>query len=165
MCCEHLRSLSESEKRLCSIADTEAINFPELVRRLPNNTFLDLTTQTDVPGDAWEEDLTGWDHEAHEIPAVAVLFWPHQPGATSRLPDLVPASRPVRTEDEMSVQEHETTHVPFTHPSASETSPSGVPVTSVDPEDSVQTTVHESHYVQTSCKSVRPCGTSETYQR
>ena len=63
-------------------------------------------------------------HEAHEIPAVAVSFGPHQSDATSRLgPDLVPPSRPVRTDDEMSVQEHETTPVPFTHPSASETIP------------------------------------------
>ena len=51
----------------------------------------------------------------------------------------MPPSQPVRTDDEMSVQEHETTHVPFTHPSASETIPSNVPVTSVEPEDSVQT--------------------------
>ena len=43
---QHLRSLSESEKRLCSIADTEAISFQDLVRRLPDSTFLDLTTQT-----------------------------------------------------------------------------------------------------------------------
>ena len=52
----------------------------------------------------------------------------------------MPSSRPVRTDDEMSEQEYETTHVPFTHPSASETIPSDVPVTSVEPEDSVQTT-------------------------
>ena len=39
----------------------------------------------------------------------------------------------------MSVQEHETTHVPFTHPSASESIPPDVPVASVEPEDSVQT--------------------------
>ena len=38
------------------------------------------------------------------------------------------------------MQEHETTHVPFTHRSASETIPSDVPVTSAEPEDSVQTT-------------------------
>ena len=80
-------------------------------------------------------------HEAHEIQAVAVLSgrinlmqhhvweltWCHQVDQ-------------VRTADEMSVQEHETTHVPFTHSSASETIPSDVPVTSVEPEDSVQTT-------------------------
>ena len=41
---QHLRSLPESEKRLCSIADTEAINFQDLVRRLPHSTLLDLTT-------------------------------------------------------------------------------------------------------------------------
>ena len=121
---QHLRSLSESEKRLCSIADTEAISFQDLVRRLPHSTSLDLTTQTDAPDDAWEVSS----------------FWPHQSDATSRLgPDLVPPSRQVRTDDEMSVQEHETTHVPFTHPSASESIPPDVPVASVEPEDSVQT--------------------------
>ena len=45
---QHLRSLSESEKRLCSIADTESISFQDIVRRLPRSTFLDLTTQTDA---------------------------------------------------------------------------------------------------------------------
>ena len=80
-------------------------------------------------------------HEAQEIPAVTFLSGRINLIATSRLgPHLVPPSRPVRTDNEMSVQEHETTHVPFTHPSASETTPSDVPVTSVEPEDSVQTT-------------------------
>ena len=117
----HLRSLSESEKRLCSIADTEAISFQDIVRRLPHSTFLDLTTQTDAPDDAWEE-ITGWDPRSTRDPSSGSSFCPHQPDATSRLgPDLVPPSRPVRTDDEMSVQEHETTHVPFTHPSATET--------------------------------------------
>ena len=46
----------------------------------------------------------------------------------------------MRTDDEMSVQEPETTHVSVAHPSASETIPSDVPVASVEPEDSVQTT-------------------------
>ena len=48
-------------------------------------------------------------------------------------------SRPVRADGEMSVKEHETTHVPFTHPSASESIPPDVPVGSVPPEDSAQT--------------------------
>ena len=39
----------------------------------------------------------------------------------------------------MSVQEHETTHVPVTHPSKSESIPSDVPVGSVPLEDSAQT--------------------------
>ena len=40
----------------------------------------------------------------------------------------------------MSVQEPETTHVSVAHPSTSETIPSDVLVTSVEPEDPVQTT-------------------------
>ena len=74
-------------------------------------------------------------------PSSSSSFWPHQTDATSRLgPDVMPPSRPVRTDDDMSVQEPETTHVPVAHPSTSETIPSDVPVTSVEPEDSVQTT-------------------------
>ena len=46
----------------------------------------------------------------------------------------------MRTDDEMSVQEPETTHVSVAHPSASETIPSDVPVASVGPKNSVQTT-------------------------
>ena len=38
----------------------------------------------------------------------------------------------------MSVQEHETTCVPVPHSSASETIPSEVPVTSVEPAESAQ---------------------------
>ena len=37
------------------------------------------------------------------------------------------------------MKEHETTHVPFTHPWASESIPPEVPVGSVEPEDSAQT--------------------------
>ena len=125
---QRLRSLVESEKRLCNIADTEAISFQDLVRRLPHSPFLDLTTQTDAPDEVREEE-TGWDPRSTRDPSSGSSFWPHQPDATSRLgADLVPQSRPVRTDDEMSVQEHETTHVPFTHPSACETSPLDVPV-------------------------------------
>ena len=46
----------------------------------------------------------------------------------------------MRADDEISVQEHETTHVPFTHPSANESIPPDVPVPSVPPEDAAQTT-------------------------
>ena len=62
---QHLRSLSESEKRLCSVADTESISFQDHVRRLPHSTFLDLTTQTDVPDDAWEDEITVWSPTKH----------------------------------------------------------------------------------------------------
>ena len=135
---QHLRSLSESEKRLCSIADTETISFQDLVTRLPHSTFLDLTTQTDALDDPWEEEITGWGPRSTEYPSSGSSFWPQQPDATSRLgPDLVP---PSRSHDEMSVQEQETTHVPFMHPSASETIPPDDPVGSVEQEESAQTT-------------------------
>ena len=72
---QHLRSLSESEKRLCSTADTEAISFQDLVRRLLHSTFLDLTTQTDAPDDAWEEEITGWDPRSTRDPSNISSFW------------------------------------------------------------------------------------------
>ena len=51
-------------------------------------------------------------HEAHEIQAAVVLFWPQQPDATSRLgPDLVPSSRPVRADDEKCQWENEKRHM------------------------------------------------------
>ena len=136
---QHLRFLSESEKRLCSIPDTEAISFEDLVRRLPHSTFLDLTSQTDASDDAWEKQITGWDPRNTRDPSSSSSFWPHHPDVTSRLGrDLVPPSRPMRAEDEMSVQEPETTRVPLSHSSASETIPSEVPVTSVEPAESAQ---------------------------
>ena len=52
----------------------------------------------------------------------------------------MPPSRSMRTDDEMSVQEPETTHVSVAHFSASETIPSDFLVASVEPEDSVPTT-------------------------
>ena len=109
---------------------------------MPHSTFLDLTTLTDAPDDdAWEEEITGCDPRSTRDPSSSSSFWPHQSDATSRLGlDLLPPSRPVRTDDEMSVQEHETTHVPSTHPSESETISSDVPVTSVELDASVQTT-------------------------
>ena len=83
---QHLRSLSKSEKRWCSIADTGAINFQDLVTRMPHSTFLDLTTLTDAPDDdAWEEEITGWDPRSTRDPSSSSSFWPHQSDATSRL--------------------------------------------------------------------------------
>ena len=51
----------------------------------------------------------------------------------------LPPSRPVRADDEMSVQEQETTHVPFTHSLASDSNPPDIPVGSAELEDSAQT--------------------------
>ena len=135
---QHLRSLPESEKRLCSIADTEAISKALSDVCHTAHFLISRHTQMLLMMLGKKKSLVGT-HEAHEIPAVAVLSGRINLIATSRLgPHLVPPSRPVRTDDEMSVQEHETTHVPSTHPSASKTIPSDVPVTSVEPEDSVR---------------------------
>ena len=122
-CISSDRASGFGSKRLCSIVDTEAISFLDFVGRLPHSTFLDLTTQTDAT-DAWEDEITGWDPRSTRDPSSGGYFWPQQLDATSRLgPDLVPPIRLVRNDDEMSVQEQVTTHVPFTHPSASESIP------------------------------------------
>ena len=71
---QHMRSLSESEKRSCSIADTEAIIFQDLVGRSPHRTFLDLTTQTNAPDFAWEEEITGWDPRITRDPSSSNLM-------------------------------------------------------------------------------------------
>ena len=69
---QYLRSLSESEKRLCNITDTEALSFQDLVRRSPHSTFLDLTTQMLLTMLGKKKSL-GWTHEEHEIQTAAVL--------------------------------------------------------------------------------------------
>ena len=137
---QHFRYLSESEKRLCSIVDTEAVSFQDLVRRLPHSPFLHLTTQTGASDNAWEEEITGWDPWSTRDPSSGSSFWPQQLGATSRLgPDLVPPGRPVGADGEMSVQGPESTRVPFPHPSANESAPPDVLVDSVEPEKTAQT--------------------------
>ena len=111
------------------------------VSKILSSTFLDLTTQTDAPDDAWEEEITSRDQRSTRDPSSGSSLWPHQSDAASLLePDLMPPSRPMRTDDEMSVQEPETTHVSVPHPSVCEAIPSDVPVASVEPEDSEQTT-------------------------
>ena len=149
--------LFQSLRKDCAALRTQnQFSFQDLVRRLPHSTFLDLTTQTDVPDDAWEDEITSWNQRSTRDPSSGSSFWP-QSDATSRLgPDLMPPSRSMRTDDEMSVQEPGTTHVSVAHPSTSETISSDVP----GGDNS-----SASYSVQTSSKSVGPCGTSETYQR
>ena len=140
------------------------MSFQDLVRRFPHSTFLDLTTQTDVPDDAMEDEITGWNPRSTRDPSSSSSVWPHS-DATLRLgPDLMPPSRSMKTDDEMSVHEPETAHVSVTHSSASETIPSDVPVASVEPEDSVQTTPTRRILFK---RLPNPLGrgTSETYQR
>ena len=125
---------------MCSIADTEARSFRDLVRCLSHCGILDLTTQTDAPDDAWEQEVTGWDRRSTRDPSSGSSFWPQPPEAASRLgPHLVPPSRLVRADGEMSAHESETSRVPYPHPSASDLAPPDVPVAAVEPENSAQT--------------------------
>ena len=79
---QHLRSLAESERRLCSIADTEAVSFQDRVRRLPHSTFLGLTTQSDALDGAWEEEITCWEPRSTRDPNSGSSFWPQQTDVT-----------------------------------------------------------------------------------
>ena len=65
---QYLRSLSESEKRLCSIADTEAIRFQHLVRRLSHSTLFLISRHRQMLLMMFgkKKSLVGT-HEAHEI--------------------------------------------------------------------------------------------------
>ena len=66
---QHLRSLPESEKRLCSIADTESISFQDLVRRLPHrHCLISRHRQMLLMMLGKKKSLVGT-HEAHEIQA------------------------------------------------------------------------------------------------
>ena len=140
MCCTAPAFTFRVREKECAVLQTQKPSVSKTVSDVCHTAhFLDLTTQTDAPDDACEEQITGWDRRNTRDPSSSSSFWPHQLDVTSRLGrDLVPPSRPMRAEDEMSVQEHETTRVPFPHSSASETIPSDVPVTSVEPAESPQ---------------------------
>ena len=61
----------------------------------------------------WEEAVTGWDPRSTRSPSSGSSFGPQQPDATSRLgPDLVPPSRLLRADEEMSVQATDTCSFP-----------------------------------------------------
>ena len=56
----------------------------------------------------WEEEVTGLDPRSTRDPSNGSTLWPQQPDAAPRLgPGMVPPWRPVRADDEMSVQESE----------------------------------------------------------
>ena len=87
------------------------------MRRLPHIKF-DLTAQTDALGDACTPD-----------PSSGSTFWPQQLGAAPRLGlGMVPPSRPVRADDQMSVQETQKSRTSVPHFSASESAPPDVGV-------------------------------------
>ena len=98
---QHLRSLTESEKRLRSIADTESISFQDLVKRLPHTTFLISRHRQMLLMMLGKTKSQVGTHEAHDIQAVAVLS-----GRINMMqhhvlgPDLMPPSRSMRTDDE-----------------------------------------------------------------
>ena len=68
---QHLRSLSESEKRFVQHRRHRSHQFP---RRLPHSIFLDLTTLTDASDDAREEEITGWDPRSTRDPSNSSSF-------------------------------------------------------------------------------------------
>ena len=114
---QHVRSLSESEKD-CAASRTQNPSVSKTLSDICHTAhFLISRHRTGAPDEAWEEEeITGWDPRSTRDPSSGCSFWPQQPDATSRPgPDLVPPSRPVRADDEMSVQEPETTRVSAAH--------------------------------------------------
>ena len=59
----HLRTLSEAEKTLCTLRDTEALDFQDLVQRLPNSTYLDLVDQPGPDAEEFESPLTAFEDQ------------------------------------------------------------------------------------------------------
>ena len=139
---QHVRSLSESEKKIVQHRKHRSHQFPKTLSDVCHTAhFLISRHRQMLLMMLGEEEITGWDPRSTRDPTSSSSFWPHQSDATSRLgPGLMPPSRQMRTGDEMSVQEPETTHVSAAYPSMSEAIPSDVAVASVEPEDSVQTT-------------------------
>ena len=128
--------LFPSPRKDCAASQTQKPSVSNTLSDVCHTAHFLISRHTDAPDDAWEEEITGWDPRSTRDPGSSSSFWPHQSDATSRLgPDLMPSSRQMGTDDEMSVQEPETTHVPVAHPSISETIPLGGPVTSVEPEE------------------------------
>ena len=67
---QHLFSFRIREK----ITGTESISFEDFVRCLSNRTFLDFTTPTDVPDDAWEDEITSWNPRSTRDPNSSSTF-------------------------------------------------------------------------------------------
>ena len=57
----HLRTLSEAEKTLCILKDTDLLQFQDMVRRLPNTTCLDLVDQLGPDHEEFERPLSGFE--------------------------------------------------------------------------------------------------------
>ena len=110
---QHLRSRSESEKRLCSILRTQNPSVSKTLSDVCHTThFLISRHRQMLLTMPWEDEITGWNQRSTRDPSSSSSFRP-QSDATSRLgPELMSPSRSMRTDDEMSVQEPETTHVP-----------------------------------------------------
>ena len=57
----NLRTLSEAEKTLCTLKDTDVLQFQDMVRRLPNTTYLDLVDQPGPDHEEFERPLSGFE--------------------------------------------------------------------------------------------------------
>ena len=111
----HLRTLSESEKTLCTLKDTDALQFQELVRLLPTSTYLDLVDQPrpdweefEVPAvEANDENMgtgstvhTGADGAAHFAPLYPFTPGPTSSGPSSSSTSAPPISTPVNVQED-----------------------------------------------------------------
>ena len=94
----HLRTLSEAEKTLCILKDTEAMDFQDLVQRLPNSTYLDLVDQPGPDAEEFEsplmafrdESLTG--SEGQTLPSTSSSSHARPDGPAPAQPVMLPPS-------------------------------------------------------------------------
>ena len=56
--------MSGAEKTLCTLKDTETLEFQDLVQRLPNIAYLDLVDQTGPGEEEFESPLTAFGKRA-----------------------------------------------------------------------------------------------------
>ena len=85
----HLRTLSEAEKTLCTLKDTDVLQFQDMVRRLPNSTYLDLLDQTGPEHEVFERPLPGFENP--EASSRVILPTPNSAGNSAPAEPVTPA--------------------------------------------------------------------------
>ena len=108
----YLRTLSEAEKTLCTLKDSDALQLQDMVRRLPNSTYLDLVDQTGPDHEEFERPLSGFEN----------------PDTTARANPTLPASNRAGQAAPASSETKPPPEIPFTMPPSSSTEASAAPV-------------------------------------
>ena len=108
----HPRNLSEAEKTLCTLKDSDALQFQDMVRRLPNSTYLDLVDQIGPDYEEFKRPLSGFE----------------DPDTIARTNPTVPTSNRVGQIAPASSETAPLPEIPFTMPPSSSAEVSAAPV-------------------------------------